>query len=135
MRRFANETDQFVQSRRHKWLWATAVVLSLVSIFHVFEPEYWQMLRVRRHIEGISPQWDAFKRANPGFEAVEFFPKNDLAWGVLFAARGKISPNVSVMQLYEFMWGTKPPSSVDVSGVNTDFSVLPRPPVTRKTQL
>ena len=78
------------------------------------------------------PAGDAFRRANPGFEAVELFPMNDSAWGVMFAAGGKISPNVNLMQLYEFMWSTKPPSSVDVSKVTTDFSGLPRSPVMRK---
>jgi len=116
-----------VHSRRYKWLCAIAVVLSLVGAFHVFEPEYWQMRRVRRHIEDIGPQWDAFKRANPGFEVVQLFPMYDEAWGIMFAARGKISSRVDSKQLAEFMWSTEPPVSVDVSKVTTDFSDLPRP--------
>ena len=125
-RRFVNETDQVVKSRRYKWLFAIAVILLFASIFHVFEPEYSQMRRVRSHIADIGPQWDAFKRAHPGFEAVELFPKYDEAWGVVFAARGKISAKVNPNQLAEFMRSTKPPVSVDVSRVNTDLSDLRR---------
>ena len=120
LRRYLKETEQVVQSRRYKWLCALAVVLSLVGAFHVFEPEYWQIRRVRRHIEDIRPQWDTFKRANPGFEAVQLFPMYDQASGIMFGARGKISSQLDLKQLAEFMWSTKPPVSVDISKVTTD---------------
>ena len=56
-RRYLIETGLVVESRRYKWLSAIYLILLFASIFHVFEPEYWQMRRVRRHIENISPQW------------------------------------------------------------------------------
>jgi len=132
LQRYLIETAQVTQTRRYKWLCATAVVLSLVGAFHVFEPAYWQMRHVRGHIEGIRPQWDAFKRAHPGFEAVELFPRYDEAHGVRFAAKGRVPGSVDLKQLAEFMWSTKPPFSVDVSRVDTDFSEAPRSPVTKK---
>ena len=133
LRRYLIETAQVTQTRRYKWLSAIAVVLYLVGAFHVFEPEYGQRRRVRRHITDINPQWDAFKRANPGFEAVELFPMNDSAWGVMFAAKGRIPWSVDLKHLAEFMWSTKPPFSVDVSRVDKDFSQAPRFPDTKKT--
>lgn len=126
------ETEQVMQTRRYKWLWATAMALSLVSVFHVFEPEYWQMRRVRRHIENISPRWDAFKRAHPGFEAVELFPRQDMASGVSLAAKGRVHWSVDLTPLAEFMWSTQPPSSIDISKVTTD---LPNPPTKKMTAL
>ena len=129
--RFLHENNQVMQTRRYKWLSAISVILLVASIFHVFEPQYWQLRRVRRHIADISLQWDAFKRANPGFESVELFPRYDEAEGVMFAAKGKISSRVDSQQLAEFMWSTKTPVSVDVSKVTNDFSDLfsdlPRP--------
>ena len=121
LRRYLIETAQVTQTRRYKWLCAIAVVLTLVGAFHVFEPEYWQMRRVRRHIADIGPQWAAFKRANPGFEAVELFPGYSEAYGVKFAAKGRVPWSVDLKQLDEFMSSTKPPSSVDISKVTTSL--------------
>jgi hypothetical protein len=73
LQRYLIETDQVMRTRRYKWLSAIGWILWITSMFHVFEPEYWQLKRVRRHIADIAPQLDAFKRANPGFEAVELF--------------------------------------------------------------
>ncbi len=118
LRRYLIETDQVLQSRRYKWLSSIFVILSLVGVFRdVFEPEYWQLRRVRGHIADISPQWDAFKRANPGFEAVELFPRYDEANGVRFAAKGWVPWSVELKQLAEFMSSTKPTFPVDVSRV------------------
>lgn len=114
LQRHLIETNQVMQTRRYKWLCAIALVLSLVPAFHVFEPEFWQMRRVRRHIEDISPQWDAFKHAHPGFEAVELFPRCDEANGVSLAAKGRVPWSVDLNQLAEFMWSTKPPVSINV---------------------
>ena len=121
LRRYLIETAQVVQSRRYKWLCTIFVILSLVGAFHVFEPEYWQLRRVRGHIADISPQWDAFKRANPGFEAVELFPRYDGAYGVRFAAKGWVPWSVDLKQLAEFMSSTKPPFPVDVSRVENRY--------------
>jgi hypothetical protein len=132
LQRFLIETAQVTQTRRYMWLCAIYSVLLVVSLFHVFEPEYWQMRGVRHHIAEISPQWEAFKRANPGFEAVELFPRYDEAYGVRFAAKGKVPWSVNLNELAGFMSGTKPPASVDVSRVTTDLSGLPRPPATKK---
>ena len=122
IRRHLNETHQVTQTRRYKWLSAIGLMLLFASIFHVFEPEYWQMRRVRRHIENISPQWNAFKRAHPGFEAVEIFPRYDLADGVCLAAKGMVHWSVDLNQLAEFMRSTKQPFSIDVLQVSKDFS-------------
>lgn len=132
IRRHLNETHQVTQTRRYKWLSAIGLILLFASIFHVFEPEYWQMRRVRRHIENISPQWDAFKHANPGFEAVELFPGYDEAYGVRFAAKGRVPWSVDLKPLADFMRSTKLPYSIDISKVNTGSSGLPRPPVMRE---
>ena len=132
LRRFLNETNQVMQTRRYKWLSAIALILVFASIFHVFEPEYWQMRRMRRHIADISPQWDAFRRAHPGFEAVELFPGYDLAYGVRFAAKGRVPWSVDLNQLAEFMRNTKPPFPVDIFKVDKDYSAAPRAPVTKK---
>ena len=126
LQRYLNKTEQVMQTRRYKWLSAIGLILLWASIFHVFEPEYWQLRRVRRHIADISPQWDAFKRANPGFEAVELFSEYDEAYGVQFAAKGRVPWSVDLKQLAEFMWSTKPPFSVDIFKVTTDLSSLPR---------
>ena len=123
LQRYLIETDLVVQSRRYKWLCAIAVILSLVGAFHVFEPENWQLRRVRRHIADISPQWDAFKRANPGFEAVELFPRYDDAYGVRFAAKGWVPWSVDLKQLAELMSSTKPPFPVDVSRVENRYGM------------
>ena len=136
LRRYLNETHQVMQTRRYKWLSAIGLILLFASIFHVFEPEYWQLRRVRRHIADISPQWDAFKRANPGFEAVELFPRYDEAYGVRFAAKGRVPWSVDLKQLAEFMSSTKPPFSVDIFKVTTDLSSLtrlPRPVIKKMT--
>jgi len=129
LRRYLIETGQVVQSRRYKWLIAIYLILVLVSAFHVFEPEYWQMRRVRRHIADISPQWGAFKGANPGFEAVELFPKYDEAYGVRFAAKGQVATSSSkanpIQQIEEFMWSTKPPSSVGVDASRVSIILPP----------
>jgi hypothetical protein len=119
--RYLVETGQVVQTRRYKWLVGIYVIVLFVSSFHVFEPEYWQMRRVRRHITEISPQWDAFKRANPGFEAVELSPRYDEAYGVMFTAKGSVPWSADVKQLAEFMGSTKPPFRVDVSRVTTSL--------------
>ena len=121
LRRYLMETGQVAQSRRYKWLSAIYLILLLASIFRVFEPEYWQMRRVRRHIENISPQWNAFKHVHPGFEAVELFPGCDMAYGVRFAAKGTVPWPVDLNQLAEFMSSTKPPFSVDIAKVTIDF--------------
>lgn len=125
LQRHLNESEQVMQTRRYKWLCAIALVLSLVPAFHVFEPEFWQMRRVRRHIEDINPQWDVFKHAHPGFEAVELFPECDMAYGVRFAAKGTVPWPVDLNQLAEFMSSTKPPFSVDIAEVTKDFSNTP----------
>ncbi len=122
LQRHLIETNQVMQTRRYNWVWATALALSLVSVFHVFEPEFWQMRRLRSHIEDISPQWDAFKHAHPGFEAVELFPEFDEGYGVRFAAKGQVPWSVDVNQLAEFMRSTKQPFAIDVLQVSKDFS-------------
>ena len=127
--RHLNETGQVMQTRRYKWLSAIGLILVFASIFHVFEPDYWQLRRVRRHISDISPQWDAFKRANPGFEAVELYPGYDGAYGVRFAAKGSVPWNVDLNRLYEFMRSTKPPVAVDF------FKVMTALPATKKMTL
>ena len=132
IQRWLIETHQFTQSRRYLWLVAIYGVVVLANVTHVFEPEYRQMRRVWSHIEAIRPQWDAFKRANPGFNAVELFPKYDEASGVVFAARGSISPLVNQLQLYEFMLGTGPPCSVDIDPLTTELSGIPTAPAMRK---
>ena len=43
LRRFINETNQVMQTRRYKWLPAIGLILLFASNFHVFEPEYWQL--------------------------------------------------------------------------------------------
>ena len=132
LRRFLNETYQVMQTRRYKWLFAIGVILLFANYFHVFEPEYWQLRRVRGHIADISPQWDAFRRAHPGFEAVELFPGYDLAYGVRFAAKGRVPWSVDLKQLEDFMSSTKPPFPVDIFKVDKDYSAAPRAPVMRK---
>jgi hypothetical protein len=122
LQRHLIETNRVMQTRRYNWLWATALALSLFSVFHVFEPEFWQMRRLRSHIEDISPQWDAFKHAHPGFEAVELFPEFDEGYGVRFAAKGQVPWSVDVNQLAEFMRSTKQPFAIDVLQVSKDFS-------------
>lgn len=122
LQRHLIETNQVMQTRRYKWLSTIALVLSLIPAFHVLEPDFWQMRRVRKHIEEINPQWDAFKRAHPGFEAVELFPEFDMAYGVRFAAKGVVHWSVDVNQLSEFMCSTKSPFSIDVLQVTKDFS-------------
>ncbi len=126
LRRYLIETAQVTQTRRYKWLTAIYLILLLASVLHVFQPEYWQLRRLRGHIADISPQWDAFKRANPGFEAVELFPGYDEGHGVRFAAKGKVPWDVDLKQLAEFMWSTKPPFAVDIFKVTTDYSNAPR---------
>ena len=128
--RWAVETHKVRQSLRYRWLTFIYVILALASPIYLIPPQYWQLRRVQRHIANVRPQWDAFKRTNPGFEAIELYPMTDspYAWGVMFAARGRISPNVNSMRLAEFMWSTKPPSSVDVSMVTTDYTGLQGPP-------
>lgn len=132
LQRHLIETAQVTQTRRYKWLSAIWLMLLFVSIFHVFEPEYWQMRRVRRHIENISPQWDAFKRAHPGFEAVELFPRYDEAYGVSLAARGRVHWSLDLKPLAEFMTSTKPPVLINVEQVTKDFSNAPSAPVYKK---
>lgn len=132
VQRFLIETHQVTQSRRYLWLCAIYMIVTLAGALHVFEPEYWQMRRVRRHIEDIRPQWEAFKRVNPGFNAVELFAEYDEASGVVFAARGRISPLMNQLQLYEFMLGTRPPCSVELDRLNTELSGIPTAPAMRK---
>lgn len=134
-RRYLIETGHVVESRRYRWLSAIYLVLLFASILHVFEPEFWQMRRVRRHIESISPQWDAFKRAHPGFEAVAFFPKYDEANGVSLAAKGRVHWSVDVNQLAEFMSSTKLPFSINVFQVAKDFSDAPSAPGFKKVSV
>lgn len=135
LQRHLIETNQVMQTRRYKWLCAIALVLSLVPTFHVFEPKFWQMRRVRRHIEDISAQWDAFKHAHPGFEAVELFPRCDEAYGVMFAAKGRVPWSVDLNQLAEFMSSTKPPVLINVLQVTKDFSNAPSAPVFKKMSI
>jgi hypothetical protein len=125
LQRHLIETNQVMQTRRYKWLCAIALALSLIPAFHVLEPEFWQMRRLRKHIEEINPQWDAFKRAHPGFEAVELFPEFNMSYGVSFAAKGTVPWPVDLNQLAEFMSSTKPPFSVDIAKVTKDFSNTP----------
>jgi len=131
-RRYLIETGRIVESRRDKWLTAISLILLFASLFPVFESEYWQTRRVRRQIEKISPQWDAFKRAHPGFEAVELFPKYDEANGVSLAAKGRVHWSVDVNQLAEFMSSTKLPFSIKVFQVAKDFSDAPSAPGYKK---
>lgn len=130
--RWVIETHRVLQSRRYLWLCAIYGIVVLAGATHVFEPEYWQIRRVRKHIEDIRPQWEAFKRANPGFNAVELLPRYDEASGVVFAARGSISPFVNQLQLYEFMTGTRPPCSVDIDRLTTELSGIPTAPAMRE---
>jgi hypothetical protein len=135
IRRHLNETHQVTQTRRYKWLSAIGLILLFASVFHVFEPEYWQLRRVRRQIENISPQWDAFKRAHPGFEAVELFPRYDEANCVSLAAKGRVHWSVDVNQLAEFMSSTKLPVSINVFQVAKDFSDAPSAPGFKKVSV
>lgn len=135
IRRHLNETHQVTQTRRYKWLSAIGLILLFASVFHIFEPEYWQMRRVRRHIADISPQWDAFKRAHPGFEAVELFPRYDEANGVSLAAKGRVHWSVDVNQLAEFMSSTTLPVSINVIQVAKDFSDAPSAPGFKKVSV
>lgn len=130
--RWLIKTHEVTQSRRYMWLVVIYGIVVLAGATHAFEPEYWQMRRVRKHIARIRPQWEAFQRAHPAFENVQLIAKNDMAWGVVFAATGKISLDAHLIQLIEFMWGTQPPSSVDASQVITDFSQAIPPPVMKK---
>lgn len=124
--RYLIETAQVTQTRRYMWLCAIYVIVWFASAFHVFDPEYWKMRSVRKHIENISPQWNAFKHTHPGFESVELHPWNDLAYGVRFSAKGRIPLGASVNQLSEFMSSTMPPAPVDISRVTIDHSqILP----------
>lgn len=132
LQRYLFETHKVTQPRRYLCLCAIYVIVALVGTTHVFDPEYWQMRRLREHIDRIRPQWEAFKRANPGFNAVELFPKYDEASGVVFAAKGSISPFVNQLQLYEFMVGTRPPCSVDIGRLTTELSGIPAAPALRK---
>lgn len=132
IQRLLIETHQVTQSRRYMWLVAIYGLVILASVTHVFQPEYRQMRCVRKHIEDIRPQWDEFKRANSGFDAVELLPEYDEASGVAFAARGSISPDANQLRLYEFMWGTKPPCSVDIDRLTTERWGIPTAPAMRK---
>ncbi|MCC7375201.1 MAG: hypothetical protein IT581_11160 [Verrucomicrobiales bacterium] len=129
LQRFLTENRQATQSRRYQWLSGIALILCLVQSFHVFEPDYWKSRRVQKHIASIGPRWNAFRQGHPGFEGVELVPMNDSAWGVVLAAKGKISPDVTELQLYEFLMSTQPPASVDTSKVTTDLSLIHPVPV------
>ena len=128
VRRLGDETARVMQTRRYHWLVAIYLIVLGASSLHVFEPEYWQGRRLQRHIQEISPQWEAFKRANPSFQRVTLTARPDSAWGVVFAATGEIPWTADARLLAEFMWSTHPPSSVDSSRLTTDSSGLPHVP-------
>lgn len=121
----SNESPQLTQTRRSKWLLICYGVLLLASGMHFFDTDHWKMRRVAKHIAAIRPQWEAFQRSNPGFAAVELFPRYDEAYGVVFAAKGTVPWSVEMRQLAEFMWSTQPPCSVDTLKVTTDPSTPP----------
>lgn len=132
LQRHLNESKQVVQTRRYKWLTGMYLILLLAGSFHVFELDYWQMRRVRKHIENISLQWDAFKRAHPGFGQVELFPRYDEAYGVSLAAKGSVHWSMDLKPLVEFMRSSQLPFSIDISQLTTD---LPHPATKKMTAL
>ena len=107
LRRYLIETGQVVQSRRYKWLCTIFVILSLfASISHLFYEDFWKVRRLQKDIEEVAPQWEAFKRINPGFDSIVFFASQDLAYGAELKARGTLSLSRKE-QLYEFVASTK----------------------------
>ena len=107
LRRYLIETGQVVQSRRYKWLCSIALVLSIAGIFQpFFDEDFWKVRRLQKDIEEVAPQWEAFKRTNPGFDSIVFFASRDLAYGAELKARGTLSLSRKE-QLYEFVASTK----------------------------
>ncbi|MDC0325536.1 hypothetical protein OAM01_02145 [bacterium] len=104
--RFLNETEQVISTRRYKWLCSIALILTLAGIFHLFDGDFWKVRRLQKDIEEVAPQWEVFKRANPGFDFIVFFASRDEAYGAKLKARGTLSVSRE-KQLYEFVASTK----------------------------
>ena len=104
--RLLNETEQVMRTRRYKWLCSIALILSLAGIFHPFDGDFWKVRRLPKDIEEVAPQWEAFKRTNPGFDSIVFFASRDEAYGAKLKARGTLSSSRE-NQLYEFVASTK----------------------------
>ena len=121
LRRYLIETCQVVQSRRYKWLCTIFVILSLASIFHLFDGDFWKVRRLQKDIEEVAPQWEAFKRTNPGFDSIVFFASRDEAYGAELKARGTLLLSRKE-QLYEFVASTKL-SQYPFDTLNVTFSL------------
>ena len=104
--RLLNETEQVMRTRRYKWLCSIALILSLAGIFHPFDGDFWKVRRLQKDIEEVAPQWEAFKRTNPGFDSIVFIASRDEAYGAKLKARGTLSSSRE-NQLYEFVASTK----------------------------
>ena len=119
--RFLNETEQVTRTRRYKWLCSIALILSLAGIFHPFDGDFWKVRRLQKDIEEVAPQWEAFKRTNPGFDSIVFFASRDEAYGAKLKARGTLSSSRQG-QLYEFVASTKLSSHL-FDTMNVTFSL------------
>lgn len=122
LERHFNAVHQVLQTRRYRCLSIIVLVSSVIAAIHVFEPEFWQMRRMRQQIDELNPQWIAFKGTHSGFEAVELFPEYDMAHGVTFTAKGTVPWTADVKQLTEFMRSTTFPFSINVLQLARDFS-------------
>lgn len=130
--RLLNETEQVMRTRRYKWLCSIALILFIAGIFHPFDGDFWKVRRIQKDIEEVAPQWEAFKRTNPGFDSIVFFASRDAAYGAKLKARGTLSSSRQG-QLYEFVASTKLSSHLfDTMNGNVTFT---RPEITKLDQV
>jgi hypothetical protein len=99
-----------VHHKRLIGLLLVAVLLGGVAVIRITNSQAGHLYQVKKHIARITPQWEAFKRANHGFERVRLFPFT--GGGGMFGASGQLFSDADFMKLQTFLESTKPPRPV-----------------------
>src|SRR5689334_6916682 len=101
--------------REKRLLCMAVLLLCIVPFAPMFNSQFRHLHQVEAHISAVSPQWDEFRRKNPGFEAVHLFAYT--GGDGMFGASGSVPSDEHLAKLRAFMESTHPPRPVFVDAV------------------